>query len=119
MHRAEKTQHFWQLYRTSEAWEGFAARLIPEVSLNGLQKTIQSDPDPNVRIVAIRLIESLGDKRAIPFLLKFQNDSTINYPTGLQLDENEPAVTVGETARAAIATLRKSATVETSEFEGV
>lgn len=100
----KSAKQLWQLYRTSESWEGKAARWLTDISLQSLISGLEVN-DANIRIVSIRLIEALGDPRAIRFLLKLQDDCTANYATGLQVDEDEEAVLVGETARAAIATL--------------
>ena len=107
----EKAWWLWNLYKYSSSWEGAASRRIRSCLPKDLQKVIESEDDPNVKIVAINLIAATGDRTLIPFLSKFQKDSSVNSLTSsFQVDEDELPVSVGEAAKAAIASLEKLTT---------
>jgi len=94
-------RRLWQTYRGSQAWEGGAAKKLPDVRLEDL-RIAAHDADPNVRLLAVHLMAVLGDIRAIPTLTGLLGDTSSNEPSQCQTDEDEPVETVANAASNAI-----------------
>jgi hypothetical protein len=98
------TRRLWRLYCSSSSWES-AARALEDVRFEDLEAATLH-PDPNIRLIAVKLMCSLGDARAIPVLSKLKGDYESNVPSSLQCDDDEPVQTLANAANEAICRLK-------------
>ena len=91
-------------YSKSSAWEGAAARRITDVNLKTLVAAM-NDPDAGVKILALRLLISLGDSSAVTAITnELLNDASTNMPV-MESDENEEPVSVADAANETLSAL--------------
>ena len=82
-------------------WETMASRKITSANLKHLKEASQY-PDPNVRILAVRLMAELGDDRVIDTLVQLLDDHMQNTYSGTLQCENDETIFVGATAAEAL-----------------
>ena len=87
-----------KIYQSTRVqWEAMSSRKIASASLKHLKKASQ-DPDPNVRILASRLMAELGDYQAIDTLVHLLDDDVQNTYSGILQCEDDETIFVGATA---------------------
>lgn len=105
-------RHLLKTYQsTCFQWEGIASRNIANASIQHLKKSSRN-ADPNVRILAIELLGTSGDKRVIPFLIGHLNDDTQNTPAGIMQCDDDEVIYVGATAAESLVSLGYATDVE-------